>query len=298
MSLQFKPTHKYNELFDFAKFYGEFGNRQFDGTYSKKKYEEFLKIATVNNISEKDWPYYHIEKDFYSYNAMGYRTYEFSDLENQTFDIAIGCSFTEGIGIRLSETWVSHLEKKLDTKIVNLGKGGASAKYIKHTLFAWVMSNKKLPKRIFILWTEPTRKTYVRASGGPQHLNHSWSINNILDEHDIIINEVYKKTLSSNVMWSNDFVEDYCSVNILMKSLNVEVHNFLIDSMWHYEEVDFLNYTGIVPHNINFNKDVIGWYKTTGGVLIYPAYDGMHLGERHHISVVNQICKVMNNEKD
>jgi len=296
-SLQFWPTHKYNEIFNFAKFYGEVGSKRFDGSYSQHKYYDFFKFAKENNISEKDWPYYELEEDFYVYNSMGYRTYEFSDLETETFDIAIGCSFTEGIGIRSNEIWVHHLENKLNNKIINLGKGGGSAKYVKHTLFAWVMSNRKLPKRIFILWTEPTRKTYIRAGGAPQHLNPSWRVDHILDLHDVVINEVFEKSLLSNVMWSNEFVEDYCSVNLLMKSLNVKVYNFLIDSMWNCDMEDFPKYTGIMPNKISFTKNVVGWFRN-GENIIYPGYDGMHFAEPHQISVANQIYKVINDEKN
>lgn len=294
---KFKPTHKYNELFDFNKFYGERGSRKFDGTYSEQKYYDFLEIVKKNNISDVDWPYYELEEDFYTYNSMGYRTYEFSDLQYDSFDIAIGCSFTEGIGIRASETWVSHLEKKLNTKIINLGKGGSSAKYVKHTLFSWVMSNRKLPNRVFILWTEPTRKTYIRTGGAPQHLNYQWKIDPALDLDDSVINDVYEKLILSNTMWSNEFVEDYCSVNVLLKSLNIKVYNCLIDSMWRYDPGVFEYHTGIAPYTVDFTKNVSGWFKMNEH-KIYPAYDGVHLGEQHHISVANQILINVQNEEN
>ena len=297
MSLRFKPTHKYNELFNFAKFYGNIGSNKFDGSYTEQRYYEFLKIAEQYNVSKLDWPYYEIENDFYVYNSMGYRTYEFSELGDEEFDIAIGCSFTEGVGVRSSELWVHHLEKKLNTKIVNLGKGGASTKYVNYTLFAWVMSNMKLPKRIFILWTEPTRKTFIRTGGAPIHLNYGWRIRNHLDDTDAIIDQMFDLRLKSSTLWSNEFVEDYCSVNLLFKSLNIKVYNFLVDSMWEYDEHDFNHYTGIVPHNINFNKDVHCWFKNNK-TWIYPAYDGIHLAEPHQISIANQMYMVINNEEN
>lgn len=291
----FSPTHKYNELFNFAKFYGNTGSLKFDGTYGERRYLEFLEKIKGLNISSTDWPYYELEDDFYVYNSMGYRTYEFSTVEDRKFDIAIGCSFTEGIGIRSREMWTYHLESKLDTKILNLGKGGSSAKYVKHTLFSWVLSGMPLPNRVVILWTEPTRKTYIRQGGAPQHLNIKWKIQPELDLHDNIINDIYNKTLMSNTMWSNDFIEDYCAVNVLLKSLNIKTYNFLIKGMWNCNIEDFDKYAGIIPHVVDFTKGINGWHRN-GGDYIFPAYDGVHLGEPHQISVSNQIYTVINNE--
>jgi len=291
----FSPSHKYDELFNFAKFYGSVGSCKFDGTYSERQYLEFLEKIRVLNISPTDWPYYELENDFYTYNSMGYRTYEFSTVEDRKFDIAIGCSFTEGIGVRRTEMWTHHLENKLNTKILNLGKGGSSAKYVKHTLFSWVLSGMPLPERVIILWTEPTRKTFIRQGGGPQHLNIRWKIAPELDLHDKIINDIYSKTILSNTMWSNDFIEDYCSVNILLKSLNVKTYNFLINSMWNCNIEDFRQYTGIIPHIVDFTKGIHGWY-FYGNANIFPAYDGIHFGEPHQISVSNQIYTVITNE--
>ena len=67
--------------------------------------------------------------------------------------------------------------------------------------------------------------------------------------------------------------------------------------MWEYDEHDFNHYTGIVPHNINFNKDVHGWFKNNK-TWIYPAYDGIHLAEPHQISIANQMYMVINNEEN
>jgi hypothetical protein len=293
--LKFAPTHKYNQLFNFAHFYGNIGSKKFDGTYSERQYLEFLEKIKVLNIPSADWPYYEMEDDFYTYNSMGYRTYEFSSVLDRKFDIAIGCSFTEGIGVRRTEMWVHHLEEKLNTKILNLGKGGSSAKYVKHTLFSWVLTGMPLPERVCILWTEPTRKTFIRQGGAPQHLNVKWKIDPTLDLHDRIINEVYDKSILSNTMWSNDFIEDYCAVNTLLKSLNVKVYNFLIKSMWNCDVNDFEKYTGIVPHVVDFTKGVSGWY-FSGSDYIFPGYDGVHFGEKHQISISNQIYGVINNE--
>lgn len=60
----------------------------------------------------------------YSYNSRGFRSREF---DNTPSGIALGCSFTEGVGIPVESTWPSQLSNLLDTNIWNLGVGSSSA---------------------------------------------------------------------------------------------------------------------------------------------------------------------------
>jgi hypothetical protein len=59
----------------------------------------------------------------YSYNSHGFRTSNFTDEES---GIALGCSFTEGVGIPNHQSWPSVLSQLLNINIYNLGIGGAS----------------------------------------------------------------------------------------------------------------------------------------------------------------------------
>ena len=59
----------------------------------------------------------------YSYNQHGFRAPEF---DQRPCGLALGCSFTEGVGIPIENTWPEQLSKMLDLQVWNLGVGGAS----------------------------------------------------------------------------------------------------------------------------------------------------------------------------
>jgi hypothetical protein len=60
----------------------------------------------------------------YIYNSHGFRTPEFSDIEA---GLALGCSFTEGLGLPVENTWPSVLSNILDFPIWNLGVSASSS---------------------------------------------------------------------------------------------------------------------------------------------------------------------------
>lgn len=59
----------------------------------------------------------------YKYNNHGFRT---PDFNNKKSGLALGCSFTEGVGLPVENTWSGVLSKILDFPIWNLGVGGSS----------------------------------------------------------------------------------------------------------------------------------------------------------------------------
>ena len=59
----------------------------------------------------------------YKYNSFGFRDDEF---DNRPSAIALGCSFTEGVGIPHDATWPIQLSKLLGMHVWNLGVGGSS----------------------------------------------------------------------------------------------------------------------------------------------------------------------------
>ena len=59
----------------------------------------------------------------YKYNRCGFRSEEF---DNRSAGIALGCSFTKGVGIPVEHSWPSQLSLLLKHDIWNLGVGGGS----------------------------------------------------------------------------------------------------------------------------------------------------------------------------
>jgi hypothetical protein len=290
-SNKFTPQYKFDKLLDFNKTYGLAGKNKFYGSHEKDEYEKIRKLFLEKNIPEALWPYYEIEEDFYTFNSMGYRTYEFNEIADKKFDLTIGCSYTEGVGLRFNEIWTHYYETHFGTKLVNLAKGGASADYISLTLMAWVNSNMPLPNSIVILWTNPFRKSYIKYYDDIEHVSSGFSALEDSSEqlHVDIVNN-FKSFMNSNSdeFWSNDFMKNFNIVNILAKSLKIPIYNFIIKDMWPlHDEKDF----GHDAKTLDFFHNVNGWISVehTGGKKIYPAKDGVHFGKQHHYSVFQQI---------
>lgn len=96
----------------------------------------------------------------YSYNGHGFRTKEF-DLSNGKRNILfLGCSHTEGIGLREEDTWVHKVSQHFpDHNCYNLGIGGGSTDMV--TRFLYNFSEVLRPEVVFILWPSLTRfETY------------------------------------------------------------------------------------------------------------------------------------------
>jgi hypothetical protein len=98
--------------------------------------EHFQKNCNDNNkrqiLEQHGWL---DTKISYSFNQQGFRDEEFDQRESA---IALGCSHTQGIGIRSEQTWAKQLETKLGIKVWNLGIGGASLSTCFRMLDYWI----------------------------------------------------------------------------------------------------------------------------------------------------------------
>lgn len=300
MSIHFNPSYSPRELFNYNKFYGHSGRNKFHGTYDEDRYYKFLENVTTLNLEDGVWPYHEIEEDFYTFNSMGYRTYEFSNLRSGEFDLAIGCSYVEGLGLRQHETWLHHHEVLSGIPLVNLGKGGGSNTSTKFSLLSWLLGNYPKPRKIIILWTEPSRDTYVRESGSFVSLNPGWNrIHHVLHASDETINTLYKTSLQDNIIWSNRFVDIFSTVNLIAKSMNIPLFNFFPDFFWSADDIRMVENTTLFSgHMLRFDNVTGGWrqFGPPGKTMYYPAADGIHHGWQHQLPLAQDIFKVTHAE--
>ena len=59
----------------------------------------------------------------YQYNSHGFRCAEFNDTPSY---LALGCSFTEGVGLAIEQSWPALLAQQLNQPVINLGVGASS----------------------------------------------------------------------------------------------------------------------------------------------------------------------------
>ena len=62
----------------------------------------------------------------YKYNPQGFRTHNLADYLGQTVDIALGCSFTEGVAMPVEHIWPSLIEQTTGITMLNMGLGGGA----------------------------------------------------------------------------------------------------------------------------------------------------------------------------
>lgn len=95
---------------------------------------------------------YYLENSFtYRYNNYGYRSDD-DYYEGDEGSIFLGCSFTEGIGLDLNNTWAYKLHKHLGGKFFSLAKGGTGSDTWFRYLFMFLPILKV--NNVFLLGTD------------------------------------------------------------------------------------------------------------------------------------------------
>jgi hypothetical protein len=87
-------------------------------------------LDRVNSLNTT-WDSDNSELVKYKFNDYGYRSsYDYKSLMDSNKIICIGCSFTEGIGLDIEETWPYLLSQKIGLPYLNLGIAGGSDGYV------------------------------------------------------------------------------------------------------------------------------------------------------------------------
>jgi hypothetical protein len=92
----------------------------------------------------------------YQYNSQGFRSPEF---ESGSAGLALGCSFTMGIGLPIEKTWPSVLSHMLGTQIWNLGVAGGSMDTVFRLLDFYIKALN--PDFVTLLSPPPGRFEYI-----------------------------------------------------------------------------------------------------------------------------------------
>lgn len=72
---------------------------------------------------------YKQDKITYTFNSQGYRCDEFENIKWNESILALGCSYTQGVGLDDKECWTYQLQEKLTMPVVNLAQHGTSIFY-------------------------------------------------------------------------------------------------------------------------------------------------------------------------
>lgn len=119
----------------------------------------------------------------YSINSKGFRCEEF-ELQEPCM-IALGCSFTMGVGLPLQSIWCNLLGKQLGLKVYNLAWGGISADTCFRLARYWIPTLK--PKIVCMLTPPETRFELLLEEGSspPVEVFMPYSMSKFYNQHDI-----------------------------------------------------------------------------------------------------------------
>jgi len=93
----------------------------------------------------------------YTFNSNGFRAPEFK--KNEPNIVFLGCSFTVGIGLNISDTFSHNVSQSLGLQNYNLGKGGGSNKTAFRVGHHWIPKLK--PKIVVLMSPEITRSEII-----------------------------------------------------------------------------------------------------------------------------------------
>jgi hypothetical protein len=99
----------------------------------------------------------------YEMNKYGYRTSKDAEIASQYNVLALGCSWTMGIGVDNDLIWPTLMGNKLG-KVYNYGMYGASVSFVAKTLFKFV-SSELIPDIVLIMWPGFSRRDYITEAG-------------------------------------------------------------------------------------------------------------------------------------
>jgi len=140
--------------------------REFMPPDSKENFEKLCEVPEYHEYFKNNgW----LEPGAITYdiNSYGFRCAEFDD---QDCMLALGCSFTIGIGLPLDSTWPQIVGKQLGLVPYTMAWGGASADTCFRLAEYWIPKLK--PKAVFVLAPPPARFELIKAVGYPPVENY------------------------------------------------------------------------------------------------------------------------------
>lgn len=235
--------------------------------HSSDSYDRFIENK---KRMPHDWFYNKFDLN-YEFNEIGYRSPRLESLADKEFFVVFGCSNTEGIGLRVEDTYSYILSQKLKLPYLNFGRGGASINFIfqANTLFCNFF--KKLPKFVIIQWPEPERYAAWDKDLHP-HLITSQNYNSIPNPNII---RLYEARLLSN---HNTIKENF--FNIMATQL-----------LWKKAGCGYIDFS-ICQKNIfdiYFEKNDVKWFDYDEPNLNLLARDLLHPGIQKNLEIANNL---------
>jgi len=165
-------------------------------------------------------------KDFeYSWisDELGYKNYPGVKKNNNFYLLALGDSFTEGMGVKIEDTWPFLLEKKSQKKIFNAGVQGYAPSQFKGTLD--ILKNEINFEGIIIGHLSDIferEKNFItrplKATGGIEWIRVSRDNNVVVVQIIKKISDSFKVFYTENKKYNNEYVSLNYETNLKIKN--------------------------------------------------------------------------------
>lgn len=108
----------------------------------------------------KDW-YWYDRPIEYRYNKLGYRMdKEVEDIDFNNYYAFFGCSFTEGVGLPVEETFAFKIAAAKKVDYINASHGGASPEFALYNFLQLIDNAPKMPTHVIFNWPSIVRTMY------------------------------------------------------------------------------------------------------------------------------------------
>lgn len=248
-----------------ARYWDE-DNDRFTATDSEERFQEHLKTMPAN------WSY-RTKEIRYTVNSLGYRTKELSDIDQNNFFIAYGCSFTYGVGLAEDELWTATVANELGIECFNLGMGGCGMDYIYLNTMTYLKNTDIKPKFVIIQCPDPARMVMRSLD------NFETSGPSFPGTDAALI--MYKQAIKDNSYLHNTYLA-WHSTMTFWKAAGVPVYVWSIDNIW----------CEIIPNgNIGHH-----WPTNDEMTAENRARDLMHFSASYQIRTGKNIAEIIRND--
>lgn len=169
------------------------------------------KTGHLNNSKTMpgSWEYNH-KPITYKYNKFGHRCKNIEDIDLDNYILFAGCSYTEGVGLALSDTYPDIVSRKLGCDYYNMGLGGIGIDVLTFNIVSFLSKVKKQPKAIVVQW--PTAERFaVMLNDEVVNLCGTWSVGNTLGpEGEFIVSGQELNFFSSRKFLSKTLLRTLC----------------------------------------------------------------------------------------
>ena len=194
-------------------------------TDNKQNFEKNIKnLDCAKMLTNAGWTDSNVE---YRFNNYGFRTDDDFDLDNPAPGIiTIGCSYTEGIGINVEDTWGYKICQKLGCKFYNLGQSGTGIEAQYRLLKAWA----PILKPIAILSQGSWNNRYEFIIGDNIVFVNPWSVEMFDKNHSNFYTKLVTSELNNELM----VVRTYDAIKQVISEMKIpfyELHPESIDNV-------------------------------------------------------------------